>query len=581
MKNRLLFSFMKKYYGQVKYTLFAVLLILPVTALLSQLVPWYVSKIITLINTNVVVYQVWQSLFSMFLIFSALMITGTLLTLAVMYLLQSRVMLPLGISIRRDLFVQALGQHRIFWSRHDAGDVFGKIENSRRTVAAWSSIGDFLLSFYTSVWTLIVMLLLLAKIYVPFAAAYLCGTFVLLGVFHRISVTTFRASAQQENLLNRVFGRLVNMVSNYFVLKMFASAGRERKRLDKDYSVACKAMQKNSWLRNRNQLFLGVAVIGFECSMIAYAVVLWAKGIIQVGDVVYILNTVMPLGGIVSNLAGIWMFNRSQLYKLQNNLMLLDAKPEIEDVAGAGKLKVTKGEIEFRNLTFAYAADKMAVDGFSLKIKGGEKVGIVGMSGGGKTTLLHLLQRLVNTPGQAVFIDGQDITRVTQESLHKAVAFIPQDTSLFHRSLAENVSYGKFNAAKRQIAAAAENAYVEEFATDLPQGYQTLVGDKGVKLSGGQRQRVGIARAILKDCKILLLDEATSALDSKSEKYIQQSLQKLIRNKTVITVAHRLSTLKKMDRIVVMENGRIIEEGTPAELLRQQGKYSKLWNLQA
>ena len=581
MNKHLALNFIKKYYADVKWSFVATLIVLPITALFTQFVPWNISKIINLINANQVSEEVWQQLLTMLLTLSLMLIASTLLTLGVLYVLQSRIFAPLGINIRQDLFLQALGQHKIFWSKNTPGEVCSKIENSRRSIAAFSSLGDFLLSFYTSCCTLIIMLVLIAKIYPILSIIYFCSAIVLLVIFHKVSRNTFKASAQQENMTNKIFGRIVNMVSNYFVLKIFSSLNREVQRLEKDYNIVSKSIFKEAWVKTKNHLILDTSLVLFESLMIIYPVVLWAKGEIQAGDIVYILSSVMSLGGMLGNLAGIWMGNRSQLYKLQNNLKMLSETPEIMDAPNAKKLKIKNGSIEFKHLNFGYLNGGQVFADFNLKINAGEKVGIVGMSGGGKTTLLHLLQRLVDTPANQVFIDEQDITQVTQASLHQAIAFIPQDTSLFHRTLAENLTYGKFNATHKQVIDTAQKSYVAEFADDLPQGYQTYVGDKGIKLSGGQRQRVGIARAILKDSSILLLDEATSALDSKSEKYIQQSLQKIMEGKTVIAVAHRLSTLKNLDKIVVIENGKIIEEGSPKQLLKSQGKYAKLWNLQA
>ena len=581
MNKHLVLDFIKKYYAHVKWSFVAILVVLPITALFTQFVPWNISKIINLINANQVSEEVWQQLLTMLLTLSLMLIASTLLTLWVMYVLQSKIFAPLGINIRQDLFLQALGQHKIFWSKNTPGEVCSKIENSRRSIAAFSSLGDFLLSFYTSCCTLIIMLVLIAQIYPLLAIIYFCSAIVLLVIFHKVSHNTFKASAQQENMTNKIFGRIVNMISNYFVLKIFSSLNREVQRLEKDYNIVSKSIFKEAWVKTKNHLILDVSLLLFECLMIIYPVVLWAKGEILAGDIVYVLSSVMSLGGMLGNLAGIWMGNRSQLYKLQNNLKMLSETPEITDAPNAKKLKIKDGLIEFKHLNFGYRNGGQVFEDFNLKINAGEKIGIVGMSGGGKTTLLHILQRLVDTPANQVFIDGQDIAQVTQASLHQAISFIPQNTSLFHRTLAENLSYGKFNASHKQVIDAAQKSYVAEFADDLPQGYQTYVGDKGIKLSGGQRQRVGIARAILKDSSILLLDEATSALDSKSEKYIQQSLQKIMKGKTVIAVAHRLSTLKNMDRIVVIENGKIIEEGSPKQLLKNQGKYAKLWNLQS
>ena len=581
MKNNSLWSFLKKYYLPVKYRFLAIFILVPLVALCGQLAPWYVSDIVNLINAGDISDPAWQNLIQTFIFLAVVLVGGNLLMMLAMYLMQNKLISPLGIKVRKDLFVGVLGLHKNFWSKNSAGNIYAKIDGSRRTTAAWSSIGDTFVFAGTEFWSLIISLCFIGKIYLPMALVYVIASVLLFIFFHKLSANTKQASKQQENMKNKVFGKTTNMISNYLVLKIFGSLNRELKKLSKDYALVAKTMRKNAWLRNKNYMLVDITVVLFDTAMIIYAVVLWAKGIINVGNVVYLLTAGRTMSAILSNLSGQWMYYRTELFKLQSNIKLLNAETEFADAPLAKKLKVKAGEIEFKNLTFAYNHKKPAIDNFSLKIKAGEKIGIVGMSGGGKTTLLHVLQRLVNTPQGSVYIDGQDVALVTQESLHDAVSFIPQDTTLFHRSLAENMSYGTFKATQKEIEDAAKKSYITEFVKDLPQGYKTLVGDKGVKLSGGQRQRVGIARAILKNSKILLLDEATSALDSKSEKFIQSSLQKLIKDKTVIAVAHRLSTLKNMDKIVVMEEGKIIEVGTPKELLDKQGKFAKLWNLQA
>lgn len=254
-------------------------------------------------------------------------------------------------------------------------------------------------------------------------------------------------------------------------------------------------------------------------------------------------------------------------------------EPEVMDIQGAKKLVVTKRKIMFSNVNFNYTdnADQQVLENLNLVIQPGEKIGLVGPSGGGKTTITKLLLRFMDIQGGSITIDGQDIAKVTQESLRKSISYVPQEPMLFHRSLAENIRYGKLDATEEEVKNAAKLAHADEFIKDLPHGYETLVGERGVKLSGGQRQRVAIARAILKDAPILVLDEATSALDSESEKLIQDALNKLMRNRTSIVIAHRLSTIQKMDRIIVLDKGEIIEEGTHKELLDKKGTYAKLW----
>jgi ATP-binding cassette subfamily B protein len=247
------------------------------------------------------------------------------------------------------------------------------------------------------------------------------------------------------------------------------------------------------------------------------------------------------------------------------------------------RLKVTSGKIEFNNVTFSHAEDKGAplFNDLNVVIKSGEKIGLVGHSGAGKTTLVALLERFIDIDGGEILIDGQNIVNVTQSSLHQSISYVAQEPSLFHRTLRENIAYGKSDATDDEIIQASKQANAWEFIETLPNGLDTMVGERGVKLSGGQRQRIAIARAILKDAPILVLDEATSALDSASEKLIQASLDELMKGRTSLVIAHRLSTIAKLDRIIVLEKGQIAEDGTHAELLKMNGIYAKLWSHQS
>lgn len=259
--------------------------------------------------------------------------------------------------------------------------------------------------------------------------------------------------------------------------------------------------------------------------------------------------------------------------------MLLE-NVEITDAAGAAELSVVSGNIDLKNMSFAYkekSGEQAVFKKFNLHIKAGEKVGLVGPSGGGKSTLTRLLLRFDDVQSGQILIDDQDIKTVTQSSLRRAVSYVPQEPLLFHRSISENIAYGKPGASENEIIAAAKKANADSFIKTLPNGYRTVVGERGVKLSGGQRQRVAIARAILKDAPILVLDEATSALDSENEIEVQKALWELMKGRTVIVIAHRLSTIQKMDRIVVMVDGKIVEEGPHKKLLQDNGTYARLW----
>ncbi len=255
---------------------------------------------------------------------------------------------------------------------------------------------------------------------------------------------------------------------------------------------------------------------------------------------------------------------------------------EIVDINDS-QLKLTEGSIDIQHMSFAYpdAPNDLVFDNFNLSVAGGEKIGLVGSSGGGKSTLMKLLLRFDDVTSGSISIDGQNIAEVTQKSLRGYVGFVPQEPLLFHRSIRENVAYGLLDASDEQIIEASKQAYAHEFILKLPKGYDTVVGERGVKLSGGQRQRIALARAILKDAPILFLDEATSALDSESEKLIQKALEKLMKHRTVIVIAHRLSTIRGMDQIIVIDDGKIVESGTHNELLKQNKHYGKLWRHQS
>jgi ATP-binding cassette subfamily B protein len=284
-----------------------------------------------------------------------------------------------------------------------------------------------------------------------------------------------------------------------------------------------------------------------------------------------------------------WDFN--QVYKevessvtnaAQFTDILLD-KPAVRDISSSYSFNVTKGKIELRNISFRYdeSDGEHLFKGMNLVVNPGEKIALVGHSGGGKTTITKLLLRYMDIEEGEILIDGQNIAHARQRDVRKNIAYVPQDPVMFHRSLEDNIRYGNVEASDEEVRHVAKLAYADEFIKELPQGYDTLVGERGIKLSGGQRQRIAIARAMIKNAPILLLDEATSALDSESEKYIQDALWKLMEGRTSIVIAHRLSTIQKMDRIIVLENGHVAQQGTHAELLKQGGIYANLWSHQS
>jgi len=387
----------------------------------------------------------------------------------------------------------------------------------------------------------------------------------------------------RADLDTAVTARLNDTTTNNINLKLFAGVGRETSQFG-DLTDEHRRARFTSWnLGWYSDSIQGLTIRALEIVVLLMSVRYWLQGILTLGDFVLLRSYLSQLTEQVRSMGG----NVRRIYEAMadaNEMTEILLTPhEVVDAEGAAVLTVRQGRVEFRNVSFSYGRGrKLVLQDFSLKIKPGERVGVVGPSGGGKSTILKLLVRLYDVNSGAILVDHQDIGEVTQFSLHLNIAYVPQEPILFHRSLMENIRYSKPTASDEEVIRAAKSAHCHEFISTFPEGYETLVGERGVKLSGGERQRVAIARAILMDAPILVLDEATSSLDSESEVFIQDSLARLVVGRTVVAVAHRLSTIRKMDRIVVVNDGHIIEEGSHDLLVKiENGLYQRLWNLQS
>lgn len=393
----------------------------------------------------------------------------------------------------------------------------------------------------------------------------------------RQSAALHKECEQKETVFN---GEVADALSNILLIKMFGAERLEYDKLKKDIDGVNSYNIRKSKLNNIIHGGQEALIAIFQITILIISLNLWNKGIIKAADVILLLLLLNDFLPHFSRLLNDVTLVRNYLGKLDYSVALLRQPLNIVEAQNAQLLNVNKGKIEFQNIRFGYETDKDVFNDFSLTIKSGEKVGLVGRSGGGKSTLINLLQRNYDVTDGKILIDGQNIKDVTLGSLKRALAVIAQDSILFHRPIKQNISLGNPAASFRQIKIAAQKAQADKFITETPHSYLTITGERGVQLSGGQRQRIAIARAILKKAPILILDEATSALDNKTENDVIYALNNLMKNKTVIAIAHRLSTLKNMDRIIVIDNGRIIEEGTPEQLLDKKGKFAKLWNLQ-
>jgi ATP-binding cassette, subfamily B, bacterial len=383
------------------------------------------------------------------------------------------------------------------------------------------------------------------------------------------------------NQASYVGGELIDVVSNIWAVKAFSGRTREKARLADKFAVEAHA-QRKSWVYLEKTRFVhDVCLWLMAGSMLTWAVFLWSIGQVTPGEVVVVSALTFRILHGSGDLAFAFIGTTQHFAFIAETLRVIGQPHGVSDAPHARPLINLSGSIAFEDVSFAYSDGRCVFEHFNLQIPAGQRIGVIGPSGAGKSTLVGLVQRLDDVQKGRVSIDGQCVTGVTQDSLRAAIAVVPQEISLFHRSVMENIRYGRPDASDEEVVAAARYAYCDEFIRALPKGYDTPVGERGIKLSGGQRQRIGIARAFLKNAPILLLDEATSALDTESEIVIQHALTELMRGRTVLAVAHRLSTLYSFDRIIVLVDGCIVEDGSPLELRSRGGTFDTLWRLQA
>jgi ATP-binding cassette subfamily B protein len=377
-----------------------------------------------------------------------------------------------------------------------------------------------------------------------------------------------------------VSGDLTDIVSNIGLVRAFGAARREQQRLTVKIEDEMQAQRASLRSLERLRLFHAFTVFGVTAGVLVWSVELWRRGQISTGDVVLTTTLGFTVLHASRDFAMALVDMVQQFAKLGEAVQVLGLPHEMQDAADAKPLAIGGGAISFHRISFAYPSGQSVLKDFALEVPAGQKIGLVGRSGAGKSTIIALLQRLYDPAAGEVLVDGQNIARVTQESLRSSIAVVQQDISLFHRSLLENLRYGRPEASDEEVFRAVEAAKCTEFINQLPEGFDTLVGERGMKLSGGQRQRLAIARAFLMNAPIVLLDEATSSLDTESEQAIQEALSRLFKGRTVFAIAHRLSTLDAFDRIVVLDRGRIVEDGPPRRLLQAKGVYSRMYGRQ-
>ncbi len=477
-----------------------------------------------------------------------------------------------------------LGQSLHFFNDEFAGRVSQKIMQTslavREAVLKLLDVGVYVTVYFVGALAMVVTLDL--RIAIPMVL-WFAGYIVMLAYFvPRLQ----RIAEEQSDARAEMTGRVVDSYTNIQTIKLFAHSRREigyaREAMDGFMDTVYRQMRLVTQLIFALQVINTALLVGVA----GVAVLAWQQGVITVGAIAVSIGLVLRMRAmsqwIMWEVADLF----EQIGTVQDGVKTIAQPVAITDRDDAGELNVARGAIRFEDATFHYGRQTKVIRGFTLDIEPGEKIGLVGRSGAGKSTLVNLLLRFYDLEGGRILIDDQDISGVTQESLRRQIGMVTQDTSLLHRSVRDNIQYGQPLASEQAVIAAARSAHADDFIPDLADakertGFDAHVGERGVKLSGGQRQRIAIARVFLKDAPILVLDEATSALDSEVEAKIQESLYRLMEGKTVIAIAHRLSTIAAMDRLVVLDKGRIVEMGTHGELLERGGVYAALWSRQS
>jgi ATP-binding cassette subfamily B protein len=481
--------------------------------------------------------------------------------------------------VARALFRHLHGHSHRFLTENFAGALANRVGETSHGVnqVMWAVVTEF--------WPIAIVigvanvLLMRANAWLGLFAAVWSVLFVACSL--ALSRRTQPLAAAASSARSHTVGMIVDSVSNHATVRLFARLDDERKRLDQAYGPELSTVLRSNLAMERVRLFQFAASTVLKAGTVALAVWLWSRGAIDVGQFVMAVSLSLLIIAEVRNLSRRFLELFEALGNVGSGVQAIFRPHELVDLPSAVDRPITRGGLAFEAVDFRYADGAQVFRQLSVSIPAGQRVGLVGLSGSGKSTFVNLLLRLYDPQGGSIRIDGHDLRSLTQNALRRQIGLIPQDPTLFHRSLRENIRYGRLDASDQEVVEAARRAHADDFIRAVPGGYDAQVGERGVKLSGGQRQRIAIARVILKDAPVLLLDEATASLDSLTERAIQEALDEVMTDKTVVVIAHRLSTIAHLDRILVFSGGTVVEDGSHAALLARRGSYYRLWSRQS
>ncbi len=578
LPNKLI-PFIWRYLKNKKWCLFGITFIAIIHSIEMSLNP-YLLKI--LINTGIQYSDDQSKLISVIIIPAAIFIAlPMIINIALRFFQYINLCLYpyIKASVGKDVFTYLLNHSHNFFQNTYTGSLTKKINDLVEIDSLISMTGEFYFRFVALLFACITLFLAVNPLF-GFILIFWCFCFIYYSYIANKKSEVYARQYAEDGA--KVGGSIADSIANVMSTKLFGNITDEVSKVENDINVLVKSDRALQWYILKMSFVQGTGVTLLIAFMVIGLIYGRLHEWVSIGDFALVLMLSMSMLQIVYGI-GRDMQKFSKIVGTCNQaLTFIRAPHEITDAPGALPIQIKQGEIKFHKVTFQYEKSNPLFANLDVTIKPGEKVGLVGYSGGGKSTFIKLILRLIDIQSGKITIDNQDIKCVTKKSLRKQIGTIPQESDLFHRTIMENIRFARMDATDNDVIDAAKKAQCHEFIIELPEQYQSLVGEKGVKLSGGQRQRIAIARAFLKNAPILILDEATSSLDSITERYIQESLHEVIRNRTTIVIAHRLSTLKDMDRILVFVRGKIVEDGSLDSLLaNNEGHFFKLWQMQA